>query len=57
MWRTDALRNAVDSLDEVRDAAVRDLLAMVQVFDVPDDDGWGADCDTWDDIEAAREKA
>ena len=39
------------------DAAVRDLLAMVQVIDVPDDDDWGADCDTWADIEAAREKA
>ena len=57
VWRTEALRDAIDSLDEVRDAAVRELLATAQVIDVPDDDDWGADCDTWADIEAARDKA
>jgi molybdopterin-guanine dinucleotide biosynthesis protein A len=57
VWRAAALREAVDSLDETRDAAVRELLAVVQVTDVPDDDDWGADCDTWSDIEAAQEKA
>jgi molybdopterin-guanine dinucleotide biosynthesis protein A len=57
VWRAAALREAVDSLDETRDAAVHELLAVVQVIDVPDEDDWGADCDTWSDIEAAREKA
>lgn len=54
VWRTDALRGAVDALDRVADAAARELFAGIEVVEVPDDGGWGRDCDTWDDIEQAR---
>ncbi|HZZ97023.1 MAG TPA: molybdenum cofactor guanylyltransferase [Jatrophihabitantaceae bacterium] len=56
VWRTAALREAVDRLDETRDAAVHELLASVRVIDVVDEDDWGADCDTWPDVEAAKKK-
>lgn len=55
-WRTDALRAALDRLDHVAGASVRELFAGAAVTDVPDERGWGLDCDTWDDIEQARTK-
>jgi molybdopterin-guanine dinucleotide biosynthesis protein A len=54
VWSTDALRDAVASLPTVRDAAARELYEGRRIMDVPDQDNWSADCDTWDDIEAAR---
>jgi molybdopterin-guanine dinucleotide biosynthesis protein A len=56
VWRSAALRAALESLDGTRDRAVRDLFGGVQVTEVPDEADWGLDCDTWDDIETARAK-
>jgi molybdopterin-guanine dinucleotide biosynthesis protein A len=54
VWRTDALRAAVDALDEVHGAAARDLFVGAHVVHVSDEDDWGRDCDTWADVEAAK---
>jgi molybdopterin-guanine dinucleotide biosynthesis protein A len=54
VWDTVALRAAVDGLVEVRDVAAHTLYVGKQVTDVPDQGNWSVDCDTWDDIEAAR---
>lgn len=57
VWRTDALRTAIGRLDGAggaANAAARALFAGLQVAEVSDDGDWGADCDTWADIEAAR---
>ena len=35
-------------------APMRSLAAAVAWVAVPDEDGWGRDCDTWDDLERAR---
>jgi hypothetical protein len=35
-------------------AAVRSLVAAVPQVHVHDPDGWGRDCDTWDDLAYAR---
>lgn len=54
VWRTAALRDAVDRLDSVVDAAMRALFEGVDVIEVADTEGWGVDIDTWDDVEEAR---
>jgi molybdopterin-guanine dinucleotide biosynthesis protein A len=54
VWSAAALREAVTSLPSVRDAAARELYEGRQIMDVADQDNWSVDCDTWDDIEAAR---
>ncbi|WP_375486811.1 molybdenum cofactor guanylyltransferase [uncultured Jatrophihabitans sp.] len=56
-WRRTALVAAVDRLGEPSGARVRDLFATVRVAAVPDPHGWGRDCDTWDDVAAARSAA
>jgi molybdopterin-guanine dinucleotide biosynthesis protein A len=53
-WQSAALRGAVDRLDRVDGAAARELFAGVEVRDVIDEEDWGRDLDTWDDIERAR---
>lgn len=53
VWRTDALHAAVERLDEVSGAAARTLFVDTHVVEVSDPAGWGRDCDTWSDIEAA----
>jgi molybdopterin-guanine dinucleotide biosynthesis protein A len=53
-WRSAALRRAVAGLPAVIDAPVRRLYAGVAVNEVPDPAGWGRDCDSWDDLAAAR---
>ena len=55
-WRRDALVRALGVLGSPAGAAVRALYAGVDLVAVPDD-GWGADCDTWDDVRAARARA
>lgn len=60
VWRTDALRSAVERLDAaggVANTAARELFTGLQVAEVSDEGEWGVDCDTWSDIEAARAKA
>lgn len=54
VWRTEALREALDGLDHVEGTAARALFAGRDVVDVPDENGWGRDLDTWDDVEQAR---
>ena len=54
VWRTDALREAIDGLDSVVDVAVRALFDGRSVVDVCDRDEWGVDLDTWEAIEKAR---
>lgn len=56
-WPTHALRGALGALTAVENAAARELFRTVQVVEVPDGGGWGQDCDTWDDVERARERA
>jgi molybdopterin-guanine dinucleotide biosynthesis protein A len=55
VWRTQALRTA---LSRTRSAAMRDLLALVRVTEVPPGDGqpW-FDCDTPADLATARDLA
>lgn len=54
VWNAGALRDAVQSLPRVRDAAARELYEGRQIMDVSDQENWSVDCDTWDDIDAAR---
>ncbi|WP_375500382.1 molybdenum cofactor guanylyltransferase [uncultured Jatrophihabitans sp.] len=54
-WRRDALTAALAALGEPADAAVRALTSSVAVAQVPDPQGWGRDCDTWADVDAARQ--
>jgi molybdopterin-guanine dinucleotide biosynthesis protein A len=53
-WRTAALRRAVADLPTLTDVPVRRLYSGVAVSEVPDPAGWGRDCDSWDDLAAAR---
>jgi molybdopterin-guanine dinucleotide biosynthesis protein A len=55
-WHTAGLRRCLGMLDEVSGASMRSLVAHASLAEVPDADGWGTDCDTWDDIEAARRR-
>jgi molybdopterin-guanine dinucleotide biosynthesis protein A len=52
-WRADLVR-ALAMLGDPADAAVRALVAAVEQVHVTDRDGWGRDCDTWDDLAQAR---
>lgn len=54
-WRRSALVTALAALGDPRDAPVRALFAGVDVVEIGDADGWGSDCDTWDDVERARQ--
>jgi molybdopterin-guanine dinucleotide biosynthesis protein A len=53
-WRRTALEAALAALGQTHGAAARSLLADVTAVLVPDEAGWGRDCDTWDDVAAAR---
>lgn len=54
-WRRDVLAAALDSLGGGAGAAMRSLVAAAgEPTLVPDDGGWGRDCDTWDDLADAR---
>jgi molybdopterin-guanine dinucleotide biosynthesis protein A len=53
-WRRDALDSALAAVGDPNGAAVRSLLRSATVMLVPDEAGWGRDCDTWDDLAAAR---
>jgi molybdopterin-guanine dinucleotide biosynthesis protein A len=53
-WRRPALAAALGALGEPAGAAVRSLVAIADHVLVPDPDGWGRDCDTWDDLADAR---
>jgi molybdopterin-guanine dinucleotide biosynthesis protein A len=54
-WRRDALQAALGSLGGGAGASMRSLVAAAgDPTLVPDDGGWGRDCDTWDDLDEAR---
>jgi molybdopterin-guanine dinucleotide biosynthesis protein A len=53
-WRRPALLAALGALASPDGVAMRDLVAGVGWVPVPDTGGWGRDCDTWDDVGAAR---
>jgi CTP:molybdopterin cytidylyltransferase MocA len=55
-WRRDALERAVASVDPVAGAPVRALYTSVRCVEVPDEGGWGQDCDTWEDVAQARDR-
>lgn len=54
-WRTASLRRAIAALPDPAGAPVRGLLAGLRVVGVADGAGWARDCDTWDDLSAARQ--
>ena len=53
-WRRTALRSALAAVGDPAGGAVRSLVAAATAVLVPDAGGWGRDCDTWDDVAAAR---
>ena len=53
-WRRAALRAALNRIGDPGGAPVRALTSAARAVQVPDPDGWGRDCDTWADVEAAR---
>jgi molybdopterin-guanine dinucleotide biosynthesis protein A len=55
-WRRAALQQAVAALGPPAGASMRSLVAAVTVVQVPDDGGWGLDCDTWADVDDARRR-
>jgi molybdopterin-guanine dinucleotide biosynthesis protein A len=57
VWHSEALRAAVERLDRLDGAAMRELFDGVEVVDVGDEADWSTDVDTWDDVEQARAKA
>ena len=53
-WRRDALCRVVTGSGPPAGSSMRSLTTSAVVIDVPDPHGWGRDCDTWADIDAAR---
>ena len=53
IYRTDALRRAVDAIDTT-DVSMRRLLGPLTLKTLPGDPAAIGDCDTWDDINAAN---
>ena len=56
-WHRPALQRALDAVGDPVGAPVRALIRGADVVPVPDPHGWGRDCDTWPDVEAARSEA
>ncbi|HJQ43612.1 MAG TPA: NTP transferase domain-containing protein [Jatrophihabitantaceae bacterium] len=56
-WRTATLRARLDSIGQASGVAARSLFDGVTTAEVEDTAGWGTDCDTWDDVARARERA
>jgi molybdopterin-guanine dinucleotide biosynthesis protein A len=54
VWRRSALVAALARLPAAHGAAMRTLLDGVEVVRVVDEQGWGRDVDTWDDVAAAQ---
>ncbi len=53
-WRRDALQRALARTGDPAGVPARRLLEEVDAVPLPDADGWGADCDSWEDLRAAR---
>ena len=57
-WRRSSLTGALAALGDPNGASMRRLVGRAAVVvPVPDVVGWGRDCDTWDDLAAARDEA
>jgi molybdopterin-guanine dinucleotide biosynthesis protein A len=54
-WRRVSLERQLQQRDPIG-RSMRSLGHDVGIIAVPDPSGWGADCDTWADIEAARDR-
>ena len=55
-WRTASLRRIVDGLGAAGGVPARALLSDARIIRVADLAGWGQDCDTWEQLAAARER-
>jgi molybdopterin-guanine dinucleotide biosynthesis protein A len=53
-WRRVDLVTALDTLGAPAGVPARALASLVDQVHVTDEDGWGRDCDTWDDLAEAR---
>jgi molybdopterin-guanine dinucleotide biosynthesis protein A len=53
-YRVDPLREAMASLSPTHGRAVRDLVGLLTVAEIPADAGSTADVDTWDDVARSR---
>jgi molybdopterin-guanine dinucleotide biosynthesis protein A len=53
-WRRRSLTAALAALGEPAGASARALTDLVPRVLVPDEAGWGRDCDTWEDFARAR---
>lgn len=57
VWSRPVLAAALARVPDVAGAAMRSLVGGVPLVPVLDEDGWSDDCDTWDDLAAARARA
>ncbi|MEP7021090.1 MAG: NTP transferase domain-containing protein [Pseudonocardiales bacterium] len=55
-WRRASLAAALSAVGEPAGASMRSLVAGADLLEVPDEGGWGLDCDTWGDIDDARRR-
>lgn len=56
LYRTSSLRSAVDAV-ATTDLSLRRLLAPLTLTTIPGDESTITDCDTWDDVAAARTRS
>lgn len=56
-WRAAALRDAMATVGDPVGAPVRRLFDSAAMIRVPDPQGWGRDCDTWEELAVARREA
>jgi hypothetical protein len=57
VWRRPALAHVLGEIGDPAGVAARQLFASVASVPVRDEDGWGRDCDTWDDLAVSRAMA
>lgn len=55
-WRRTSLVEALADLGDPVGASMRTLVSTATITQVPDVGGWGLDCDTWADVENARNR-
>jgi molybdopterin-guanine dinucleotide biosynthesis protein A len=55
-WRRHSLCAALAALGDPGGASARALVSATDLAYVPDREGWGRDCDTWEDLAEARSR-
>ena len=55
-WHRASVLRALADLGTPRGASMRTLVRALRMVEVPDRGGWSQDCDTWEQIEAARSR-